>query len=69
MTQILPGTGRLNNPKLLDRVRAVSRLKHGVDAVTGEGITNFFSAAACNSPSASEPMRSKASNKAMQTCG
>ncbi len=28
MPKILPGAGRPNNPKLLDQVRAVSRLKH-----------------------------------------
>ena len=28
MPEILPDAGRLNNPKLLDQVRAVSRLKH-----------------------------------------
>src|SRR6266404_1333487 len=28
MPEILPGAGRPNNPKLLDQVRAVSRLKH-----------------------------------------
>jgi len=28
MPEVLPGAGRLNNPKLLDQVRAVSRLKH-----------------------------------------
>jgi hypothetical protein len=28
MADILPGAGRRNNPKLLDQVRAVSRLKH-----------------------------------------
>jgi hypothetical protein len=27
MAGILPGAGRQNNPKLLDQVRAVSRLK------------------------------------------
>ena len=27
MPEILPGAGRLNNPKLLDQVRAGSRLK------------------------------------------
>ena len=28
MPEVLPGAERLNKPKLLDQVRAVSRLKH-----------------------------------------